>query len=146
MSTMSLSSIVRPPSFANSWISWTRFTNSWNGLFASHGSDNFERFPTRFWFSTCPYYVKRRVTMSLTWRWVNPQLKSNTPERNTFPTASAICFFPARSRFIHSLNSLAASACSRWSFPNVALFVPDGMISWPGSGGMTNKVPGATIA
>ena len=63
-----------------------------------------------------------------------------------FLTASAIFFFPARSRFIHSLNSLPATAWSRWRFPEVTLFFPDGMMSLPGLGGITNEVPGATIA
>ena len=142
---MSSLSIVRPPSFANSWISWTCCTNSWNVLFESQGSDKFKRFPTRSWFSACPLSVKRCVTISLTRRWVNPRLRSNTPARNILLTASAIFFSPARSRFFHSLNSLAAYAWSRWRFTEATLFFPDEMMSWPGPGGMTNKVPGATI-
>ena len=130
MSTrMSSSAIVRPPSLAHSCISWTCCTNYWNGLFASPLSDNFEQIPTRSWFSTCPYSVNRCAMMSLTRRWVNPQLLSNTPARNVFLTASAICFFPARSRLTQSLNSFAASAWSRCRFPEVTIFVPDGMIS-----------------
>ena len=93
VSTISSLAIVRPLLFANSWISCTRCNNSWNVLFASHGSENFERFPTRSWFSTCPYSMKRCATMSLTRIWVNARLQSNTTERNVLLTASAI-FFP----------------------------------------------------
>ena len=132
MSTISLLAIVRPPSFANFWIYWTRCTNSWNSLFASHCSDNFEQFLTRSWFSTCMYSVKRCVMISLTRIWANLQLRSNTPARNVLLAASAICFSPTRSRLTHSLNSLVASAWSRWWFPEVTLFVPYGVMSGPG--------------
>ena len=145
MSTISSLEIVRPLAFTNSWISWTCCTNYWNGLFASHGSDNFEQFPTRSWFSTCLYSVKRCATLSLTRRWTNPILRSNTKARNVFITDSAICFFPARSRLTHYLNSISASAWSRSRFTKVTLFVPDGMMSWPGWCGTTNKVPSAMI-
>ena len=145
MSTISSSAIVCPPSFANSWISWIRCTNSWNGLFVSHGYDNFERFPTRCWFSTCLYSVKKCATMSLTLRWENPRLQSNTLARNVLLTASVISFLPACSRLTHPLTYLAASAWLRWRFPEVMLFFPNWMMSWPGLGGMTNKVPSTTI-
>ena len=93
VSTIYLSAIVRPPSVVNSWISWTRCTNSWNVWFASHGSDNLERFPTRSWYSTCPYHVNKCAIMFLTRRCANPWLWSKTPEGKVLLTASADLFF-----------------------------------------------------
>ena len=144
-STISLSAIVRPPSFANSCISFTCCTNSCKGRFASHGSDKFERFSTRSWYYTSPYSLNKFVIMSLTRRCANPRLRSKTPERDILLTASAISFLPAHYSLTHSLNSLTASEWSRLSFLEVKLLVPDGMTSGPGSGVMMNTVPGATI-
>ena len=68
-----------------------------------------------------------------------------TPEINVLLTASTICFFPARSRLTHSLNSLTALEWLRLRLPDVTLLVHDGMTSDPGSGGRMNAVPGTTI-
>ena len=70
---------------------------------------------------------------------------SNTPARNVLVTDSVISFFPAQSRFTHSLCSLHASKWSRLILPELTLVDPARMMSGPGSGDVRNSVPGVIV-
>ena len=68
------------------------------------------------------------------------RLISNTPSRNVLVTDYVTCFFSASSRFTHSLCSLHVSAWYRFRFSD-----PIRMTNGPGSGGVTNVLPGAMV-
>ena len=111
----------------------------------SHRSANLERFTTRSWYYNRPQSVKKYAIMSRTRMCAKPRFRSNTPSRNVLVTDSAICFFLARCRFTHSWCSLHASAWYRLRLNDLMFVHPVSMASGPGSGGVTNAVPGAMV-
>ena len=99
----------------------------------------------RSWYPTLSYSAKRYAIMSHTQMNVKPRFQSNIPARNVLVTDSVISFFPAQSRFTHSLCSLHASKWSRLILPELTLVDPARMMSGPGSGDVRNSVPGVIV-
>ena len=120
--------------------------SSWKGWFVSHGSANLERFHTRSWYSTWSYSPKIYSTISLAWMCAKPLFQSNTTARNILVTDYKVRYFPARSRFTHSLCSLYNSDWSQLRLPELMFVDPVRMKSSPGSGGVRNVVPVAIVS
>ena len=75
-----------------------------------------------------------------------PLFQSNTTARNILVTDYKVRYFPARSRFTHSLCSLYNSDWSQLRLPELMFVDPVRMKSSPGSGGVRNVVPVAIVS